>query len=397
MGRMPARRGRVRWKELEELSRAALAEVGLEVDPHLLMSDLSISQRQLVEIAKALSIHARLIIMDEPNSSLSENETERLFSVIASLKGHGVSVVYVSHKIDEVLRIADRITVLRDGALVGTVDRADATATSIIRMMVGRELDRAYVPHEKIGPVVLSVKGLSGSGFADVSFDLRAGEILCFAGLVGSGRSETWRTIFGAQRRRAGEVIFEERPVSFIAPYQAIAAGFAMVPEDRKKLSLFMNMPIWFNVALAGLPQMKRGIAIDRRRIRDTVQSFVASMAIKLRSPEEPVRNLSGGNQQKTVLARWLALAPKILILDEPTHGIDIGAKSDVYELIRRLARSGIAIALISSELPEVIAMADRAVVMHEGRVTAILERREVDEHRIMAYATGTAESPEPA
>jgi ABC-type sugar transport system ATPase subunit len=387
----------VRWKELEELSRAALAEVGLEVDPHLLMSDLSISQRQLVEIAKALSIHARLIIMDEPNSSLSENETERLFSVIASLKGHGVSVVYVSHKIDEVLRIADRITVLRDGALVGTVDRADATATSIIRMMVGRELDRAYVPHEKIGPVVLSVKGLSGSGFADVSFDLRAGEILCFAGLVGSGRSETWRTIFGAQRRRAGEVIFEERPVSFIAPYQAIAAGFAMVPEDRKKLSLFMNMPIWFNVALAGLPQMKRGIAIDRRRIRDTVQSFVASMAIKLRSPEEPVRNLSGGNQQKTVLARWLALAPKILILDEPTHGIDIGAKSDVYELIRRLARSGIAIALISSELPEVIAMADRAVVMHEGRVTAILERREVDEHRIMAYATGTAESPEPA
>ena len=397
MGRMPARRGRVRWKELEELSRAALAEVGLEVDPHLLMSDLSISQRQLVEIAKALSIHARLIIMDEPNSSLSENETERLFSVIASLKGHGVSVVYVSHKIDEVLRIADRITVLRDGALVGTVDRAEATATSIIRMMVGRELDRAYVPHEKIGPVVLSVKGLSGSGFADVSFDLRAGEILCFAGLVGSGRSETWRTIFGAQRRRAGEVIFEERPVSFIAPYQAIAAGFAMVPEDRKKLSLFMNMPIWFNVALAGLPQMKRGIAIDRRRIRDTVQSFVASMAIKLRSPEEPVRNLSGGNQQKTVLARWLALAPKILILDEPTHGIDIGAKSDVYELIRRLARSGIAIALISSELPEVIAMADRAVVMHEGRVTAILELREVDEHRIMAYATGTAESPEPA
>jgi ABC-type sugar transport system ATPase subunit len=394
MGRMPTRGGRIRWRELEEQSRAALAEVGLEVDPHLLMSDLSISQRQLVEIAKALSIHARLIIMDEPNSSLSEIETERLFTVIASLKGHGVSVVYVSHKIDEVLRIAERITVLRDGALVGTVDRADATVSSIIRMMVGRELDRAYVPHEKIGPVVLSVKGLSGSGFADVSFDVRAGEILCFAGLVGSGRSETWRTIFGAQRRQAGEVKFEGHHVSFSAPYQAIAAGFAMVPEDRKKLSLFMDMPIWFNVALAGLPQMKRGIAIDRRRIRDTVQSFVASMAIKLRSPEEPVRNLSGGNQQKTVLARWLALAPKILILDEPTHGIDVGAKSEVYELIRRLARTGIAIALISSELPEVIAMADRAVVMHEGRVTAILERDQIDEHRIMAYATGTTESP---
>ena len=397
MGRMAARRGRVPWKELEKQSRAALSEVGLEIDPHLLMSDLSISQRQLVEIAKALSINARLIIMDEPNSSLSETETERLFSVIASLKDHGVSVVYVSHKIDEVLRIADRITVLRDGALVGTVDRVDANATMIIRMMVGRDLDRAYVPHGKIGPVVLRVKGLTGSGFAEVSFDLRAGEILCFAGLVGSGRSEMWRTIFGAQRRRAGEVMLEQRPVSFTAPYQAIAAGLAMVPEDRKKLSLFMDMPIWFNVALAGLPNMRKGLAIDRKRISDTVQSFIGSMAIKLRSPEEPVRNLSGGNQQKTVLARWLALEPKILILDEPTHGIDIGAKSDVYELIRRMARSGIAIALISSELPEVIAMADKAVVMHEGRVTAILERREIDESTIMAYATGTAESGQPS
>jgi ABC-type sugar transport system ATPase subunit len=393
MGRMPTRGGRVPWKQLDQQSRRALAEVGLDIDPHLLMSGLSISQRQLVEIAKAFSIHARLIIMDEPNSSLSETETERLFSVIASLTGQGVSVVYVSHKIDEVLRIADRITVLRDGTLVGTVDRADATAASVIRMMVGRELDRAYVPHQALGPVILRVEGLSGSGFSSVSFDVRAGEILCFAGLVGSGRSETWRTIFGAQRRRAGEVVFEGRHVSFNAPYQAIAAGFAMVPEDRKKLSLFMNMPIWFNVALAGLPKMKRGIAIDRRRISETVQSFVASMGIKLRSPEEPVRNLSGGNQQKTVLARWLAIAPKVLILDEPTHGIDIGAKSDVYELIRRLARSGIAIALISSELPEVIAMADRAVVMHEGRVTAILERSQIDEHTIMTHATGVAES----
>jgi ABC-type sugar transport system ATPase subunit len=389
MGRMPARMWQVRWKEMDAQSRAALAQVGLEVDPHLLMSELSISQRQLVEIAKALSIRARLIIMDEPNSSLSETETERLFGVIASLKERGVSVIYVSHKIDEVLRIADRITVLRDGALVATVERAEATADSVIRMMVGRELDRAYVPHGTPGVVVLDVKGLSGRGFSDVSFDLRAGEILCFAGLVGAGRSETWRTIFGAQRRHAGEVVFLGRSVLFSSPYQAIAAGFAMVPEDRKKLSLFMDMPIWFNITLAGLPHMKRGVGIDRKRIRETVQSFVSSMAIKLRSSEEPVRNLSGGNQQKTVLARWLALAPKVLILDEPTHGIDVGAKSEVYELIRKLARSGIAVALISSELPEVIAMADRAVVMHEGRVTAVLQRPEIEEHRIMAYATG--------
>jgi ABC-type sugar transport system ATPase subunit len=390
MGRMPTRGVRVLWRELDRASRAALAEVGLELDPRRPMSALGISQRQLVEIAKALSIKARLIIMDEPNSSLAEADSERLFSVIAGLKRRGVAVIYVSHKIDEVLRIADRITVLRDGTLVGTVDAAGATADSVIRMMVGRELNRAYVPHGEIGPVVLSVKGLSGSGFTGVSFDLRAGEILCFAGLVGSGRSETWRTIFGAQRRTAGEVVFDGAAVRFESPHDAIAAGFAMVPEDRKRLSLFMDMPIWFNVAMAGLPRMRRGLALDERRIRESVASFVGTLGIKLRSPDEPVRNLSGGNQQKTVLARWLALAPKVLILDEPTHGIDVGAKADVYELIRRLARSGIGIALISSELPEVIAMADRAVVMHEGRVGAILERGQVDEERIMAHATGT-------
>ena len=364
MGRMPTRRGRIRWDLLERQSRAALAEVGLDIDPHRLMNHLSISQRQLGEIAKALSINARLIIMDEPNSSLSDTETERLFTVIGELSARGVSIIYVSHKIDEVLRISDRITVLRDGALVGTVDRGEATAASVIRMMVGRELTREYVPHGEPSEVVIGVHGLSGEGFSDVSFELRRGEILCFAGLVGSGRSETWRAIFGAQRRTSGRVTLGGRDVAFTAPYQAIRAG---------------------------LPGMKRGLSIDRRRVAEVVKGFIGSLSIKLRSAEEPVRNLSGGNQQKTVLARWLALSPRVLILDEPTHGIDVGAKSEVYELIRRLARSGIAIALISSELPEVIAMADRAVVMHEGRVTGILSRDEIDEHRIMAYATGNA------
>ncbi|HTP58435.1 MAG TPA: sugar ABC transporter ATP-binding protein, partial [Spirochaetia bacterium] len=373
----------------EQRSRSTLAQVGLEIDLRSLMSDLSISQRQLIEIAKALSINARLIIMDEPNSSLSETETQRLFSVIGSLKSRGVSVIYVSHKIDEVLKISDRITVLRDGALVGTVDRSEASAASVIRMMVGRELDRAYVPHGEPAEVILSVKALSGKGFHDVSFDLRKGEILCFAGLVGAGRSEVWRAVFGAQHRAGGEVKLDGQPVHFTAPSQAISAGLAMVPEDRKRLSLFMDQPIWFNMALAGLRGMKRGLAIDHHRLNDTVRSFVGSLAIKTRSTDEPVRNLSGGNQQKTVLARWLALGPKVLILDEPTHGIDVGAKSEVYELIRRLARSGIAVALISSELPEVIAMADRVVVMHEGRVMGILGRAEIDEHRIMTYATG--------
>ncbi len=397
MGRMPTKRGRILWKALEANSRAALAEVGLDIDPHSLMSNLSISHRQLVEIAKALSIKARLIIMDEPNSSLSDTETERLFSVIGSLKGRGVSIIYVSHKIDEVLRISDRITVLRDAALVGTVDKAEATAGSVIKMMVGRELTREYVPRGEAGETILSVRGLSGDGFTNVSFDLRRGEVLCFAGLVGAGRSEVWRAIFGAQHRHAGEVILDGRGVHFASPRHAIAAGLAMVPEDRKKLSLFMDQPVWFNVALAGLHGMKRRLSIDRRRVGETVRSFVTSLAIKLRSVDELVRNLSGGNQQKTVLARWLALSPKVLILDEPTHGVDVGAKSEVYELIRRLASSGIAIALISSELPEVIAMADRVVVMHEGRVTGILGRADVDEHRIMAHATGSETGAEVA
>jgi ribose transport system ATP-binding protein len=392
MGRMPSRRGQVRWRILEDKTRAALSEVGLDIHPKSIMSTLSLSQRQLIEIAKALSIEASLIIMDEPNSSLSETETVRLFEVIRSLKRRGISAVYVSHKIDEVMQISDRITVLRDGKYVGTVVTADATVEAIIRMMVGRELTREYVPATSIGPVVLSVRGLRGQGFQEVSFDLRRGEVLCFSGLVGSGRSETLRTVFGAQRREGGEVVFEGRPVAFSSPAEAIRAGFAMVPEDRKKLSLFMGLPILLNVGIALLPRLTRGISIDRARLGRTVAGFIRSLSIKLRSTDEAVRNLSGGNQQKTVLARWLATEPKVLILDEPTHGIDVGAKSEVYELIRQLARTGIAIVLISSELPEVMAMADRVVVMYEGRVTAILSREEVDEHRIMSYATGGGE-----
>jgi ribose transport system ATP-binding protein len=353
------------------------------------MNDLSISHRQLVEIAKALSIDASLIIMDEPNSSLSEHETEKLFDVIRSLKARGVSVVYVSHKIEEVLKISDRVSAFRDGGYVGTVDSAGTTVDDIIRMMIGRELTREYVPSESVGPAVLEVRGLSGRGFEDVSFDLRKGEVLCFAGLVGAGRSETMRAIFGAEPAASGEVSFEGRRVRFGSPKEALEGGFAMVQEDRKKLSLFMNLDILMNIGIAQMPRIKRGVLLDRVRQRELASRFFKSLAIRARSADQPVRDLSGGNQQKVVLARWLATEPKVLILDEPTHGIDIGAKSEIYSLIRRLAKSGVSIILISSELPEVIAMADRAVVMHEGRVAVVLERADIDEHTIMSYATG--------
>jgi len=389
MGRMPSVLGKVLWKRLEKGTTALLGLIGLDIDPHVSMDSLSISQRQLVEIAKALSIDASLIIMDEPNSSLSEHETDTLFEVIGSLKSRGVSVVYVSHKIEEVLRISDRITAFRDGGYVGTVDSAGATVDDVIRMMIGRELTREYVPNKAGGETILEVRGLTGRGFTGVDFDLHRGEVLCFAGLVGAGRSETMRAIYGADPIVSGEMVFEGRKARFASPKEALQRGFAMVQEDRKRLSLFMNLDILMNIAIARLPRMKRGLVLDRRGQRALAARFFESLAIKAVSVDQSVRDLSGGNQQKVVLARWLATEPKVLILDEPTHGIDIGAKSEIYSLIRRLAAQGVAIILISSELPEVIAMADRAVVMHEGRVAAVLGREDIDEHTIMSYATG--------
>ncbi|MFT3850207.1 MAG: sugar ABC transporter ATP-binding protein [Propionivibrio sp.] len=389
MGRMPTRLGKIQWKVLEEKTREVLALVGLDIDPYLTMDELSISQRQLVEIAKALSVDAQLVIMDEPNSSLSDTESQRLFEVIRSLQARSVSILYVSHKIEEVLRISDRITVFKDGCYVGTVDAARATVDSVIHMMVGRELTREYQPNPNQGAVLLRASSLCGKGFKNVSFDLHKGEILAFSGLVGAGRSETMRAIFGAQPISAGRLELEGRPVLFTNPDQAIKHGLAMVQEDRKRLSLFLELPIRFNISLAQLPRLGSRFKLDQAQINQLVAGFIKTLRVKTQSADDPVGSLSGGNQQKTVLARWLATKPRILILDEPTHGIDIGAKAEIYDLIRNLARQGMGIILISSELPEVMAMADRVVVMHEGSVTGILGRDRISEHEVMAYATG--------
>jgi ribose transport system ATP-binding protein len=392
MGRMPSHYGRVRWRAAEAATRRVLEQVGLEIDPETLVSDLSISQRQLVEIAKALSMDASLIIMDEPNSSLSETETERLFEVIRRLKDRRVAVIYVSHKIEEVLRISDRISVLRDGQYRGTLTKAEATVEKVITMMVGRELRREAEDHDRSrGPLRLEVRGLCGKRFRDVSFEIFQGEIIGFAGLVGAGRSEVARAIFGADPYSAGDILLDRKPVRFTSPAQAIASGLAMVPEDRKLLSLFMDMPVLFNISMAELPRLSRMGIIDHGRVATTASGFVRQLSIKLASVEHPVRSLSGGNQQKTTLARWLATRPKLLIMDEPTHGVDIGAKAEIYQLMRNLAREGISILLISSELPEIMAMSDRVVVFHEGRVTGILDREQLSENTIMMYATGMA------
>jgi ABC-type sugar transport system ATPase subunit len=346
----------------------------------------------MIEIARALSVNAKLIIMDEPNSSLTQAESERLFSVIDSLKARGIAIIYVSHKIEEVLRISDRITVFRDGRYVGTVERKDATEQRIIGMMVGRELDRSVISApEQIGEVLLDVRNLTGKRFQDVSFQMRRGEILAFSGLVGAGRSEVASAIFGAIRFTAGEINFAGRPVRFKSPKDAIRAGIAMVQEDRKVLSLFMDMTIERNMTMAQLPFMSKGVTNDSAE-RRLAHQMVGSLDIRLASLDDPVSSLSGGNQQKTVLGRWLATKPKLLILDEPTHGVDVGAKAEIYALIRGLASEGMGVLLISSELPEVLALAHRIVVMHEGRITGILDHAEATEEKLMAYATAIAD-----
>ncbi|MCB9114971.1 MAG: sugar ABC transporter ATP-binding protein [Caldilinea sp.] len=392
MGRMPGRFGIVNWKDLERRTRQAMALIDLHVDPYAAVQDLTISQRQMIEIARALSVNAKLIIMDEPNSSLTQGESERLFAVIDSLKARGIAIIYVSHKIEEVLRISDRITVFRDGKYVGTVDREDATEQKIINMMVGRELDRTAISvPDKIGDVLLDVRDLSGPGFDKVNFAVRKGEIVAFSGLVGAGRSEVASAIFGARPFTDGEITFYGRPVRFKSPKHAIRAGIAMVQEDRKVLSLFMDMTIQRNITMAELPYMSKGVTSDGAE-RRLAQQMVRSLDIRLASLDDPVSSLSGGNQQKTVLSRWLATTPKLLILDEPTHGVDVGAKAEIYDLIRKLAAQGVGVMLISSELPEVLALAHRIVVMHEGRITGILDRADASEEALMAYATGIAD-----
>lgn len=388
-GRMTGRLGIVNWSLLAEKTKQALQVVEADIDPYANVGNLSISDRQMVEIAKAVDKNCRVLIMDEPNSSLSEHETEILFRIIMKLKTEDIAVVYISHKLEEVLLIADRITALRDGKYVGTVDAAETNVDQLVGMMVGRDLVRGERRHRQQTEPILEVKNLCGERFTDVSFDLQRGEILGFSGLVGSGRSEVARAIFGADPIRAGEIIYQNNRVSFRSPREAIEAGIAMLQEDRKKLSLFMDQSVLANMAVAQLPHLSRAGVIDSSRMRQTVSAYVDSLRIRMGRLEYPASSLSGGNQQKTIVGRWLATEPRVLILDEPTHGVDIGAKAEIYQKIQALADGGMSIMLISSELPEVIALSDRVVVMRGGAVAAILGDDMLDEETIMTYAAG--------
>jgi ABC-type sugar transport system ATPase subunit len=392
MGRMPSRLGWVDRRMMRARASELLAEVGLDVDPATRVSELGVSHQQLVEIAKALSMGARLLIMDEPTASLTEHETQRLLALVRRLRATGVAIVYVSHRFAEVFAIADRITVMRDGATMRTLDTARTTPAEVVALMVGRDLVHSSgTTASAPGDVVLELRDVSRAGsIANVSFDVRRGEIVGMAGLVGAGRSETARAIFGAEPHDAGEIILEGRAVRFTSPGAALAAGVAMCAEDRNRLALFMDKAVRWNISIARLPAISPAGFVRRRRERTLAQGFVDRLRVRTPDLATPVRQLSGGNQQKTVLARWLATEPRLLILDEPTHGVDVGAKAEIYALIRGLAAQGIAILLISSELPEILDLSDRIVVMREGRVAGVVPRARASEQAIMMLATGT-------
>jgi ribose transport system ATP-binding protein len=401
MGRMPARSGWLDRAAMRSAAREQLAQVGLDIDPRTAMRDLSLSQQQLVEISRALSAGARLLVMDEPTSSLTEHETRRLLGLVRRLRTSGVAILYVSHRMGEVFAIADRITVYRDGAYVDTLEVARATPAAIVGLMVGRKLaDAAPRPERQSAETVLDVRGLTrrrrvgeggGVPIDGVSFVVHRGEIVGLAGLVGAGRSEVARCIFGVEPFDAGDILLERRPVRFRSPANAIRAGVAMVPEDRKGLALFLEKPVRWNVSMVELPAVARAGVVRRARERALVMEQVERLHIRTSDIEAPVRTLSGGNQQKTVLARWLATRPKLLILDEPTHGVDVGAKAEIAALIRALAGEGVAILLISSELSEILDLSDRILVMRGGRMVAELDRAVADQHIVMLHATGTS------
>ncbi|GIK43537.1 MAG: ribose import ATP-binding protein RbsA [Chloroflexota bacterium] len=395
----------VNRRQLQDRTQQLLDRLGVHLKPTALVRDLSVAEQQMVEIAKALSLEVRVIIMDEPTSALSETEVHILFGVVQELKRDGIGVIFISHRLEEVRTLCDRITVLRDGHNVGDMDAKTATEDQIIRLMVGRPLNQFFhteshkiqADREAAGDIALEVRGLTRTGskldpnatvLNNISFQLRRGEILGLAGLVGAGRTEVVRTIFGADARDAGEIYVEGKRVDIRSPLDAIRHGIGFVPEDRKEQGLVLSLAVRENVALSKLDQLSQFGFVKLAQEREQVQEYVSRLQIRTPSLEQLVLNLSGGNQQKVVISKWLMLQPKILIMDEPTRGIDVGAKAEIYALMNQLAQSGVGIIMISSELPELLAMSDRVVCMAAGRVTGILNRAEATPERVMRYCT---------
>jgi len=397
IGREPLRGGPLRLIDHAAMAaevRPILARLGADFQPETPLAGLSLAQMQLVEIAKALSMNARLVIMDEPTSSLTLSETERLLRVIAELKASGVSVIFVSHRLHEVERCCDRVVVLRDGKVVGNLTGEAIRHDAMIRLMIGRDLRSLYIPPQAVpGEVGLELAGVRTTANPHHAIDIaiRRGEIVGMAGLVGAGRTELARTLFGIDKMMGGAVRLGGRPVAIASPRDAIDHGIFLVPEDRKRAGILLDFEIAENVSLPNLAAYSRGSLIDTAAETANAEQQKRSLGIRAPSVKVPAKSLSGGNQQKVVLAKWLSMRPKVLIFDEPTRGIDVGAKGEIYALMRHLADSGVAILMISSDMEEIIGVSDRVVVMHEGAISGHLERERFSEHAIMRLAVGKA------
>jgi ABC-type sugar transport system ATPase subunit len=388
--------GRNRWivknqKVLRADAARILESLGSDIDPMERVETLSTSKKQVVEIAKALASNPRLLIMDEPTASLTQGETEKLFQMIRSLKKQGISVIFVSHRLHEVLEISDRVTVLRDGRYIGTVRTADTTVDEIIRMMVGREVDLYHkLDADETGKdTLLQVENLTNPPyFRNVSFSARSGEILCFAGLVGAGRTELAQTVFGFLQPNGGTIRVRGEPRTIRSPREAMALGLGMLPEDRKNAAVIGPMNVRENISIAVLPRLQTAGFVKRREESDIVRKFVERLHIKTAGVEQSITSLSGGNQQKVMIARWIASNVSILIVDEPTQGVDVGAKAEIHRLLRELARQGVAVIVISSDLPEVLSISDRIIVMRGGSIVGELPASAATEEKIMTLAT---------
>jgi ABC-type sugar transport system ATPase subunit len=401
IGRMPRNRfGFIDRKKMNEECALYLRTLGVShINPKTLVKNLSVSEMQLLEIAKAMSLNARMLIMDEPTSSLTAGEVEFLLEIVDSLRKKGVAILYISHKLEEIMRIADQITVLRDGGHIATRPKAEMDEQTMINLMVGRDFDqkarRQFMTDFTNAPPMLEVRGVSDmSGkVRDVSFTLHKGEVLGLTGLVGAGRTELLQTIFGAQQMKSGSILVDGREVKIGSTKDAIDLGMALIPEGRKIQGLFLKLDVGDNMIMAHLKQLRTALGlIDKKAVHGLETDYMARLAIKTPSLRQIVNNLSGGNQQKTIVARWLMNKPKILFMDEPTHGIDIGAKTEIYRIIDDLSKLGVSIILLSSELPEVLSLCDRIMVMHHGELRGVLRHDEADQVKIMSYTLETAE-----
>jgi rhamnose transport system ATP-binding protein len=383
---------RVNWRERKRRASQLLARIGARIDPEAEAGDLTMPQQQLVEIARALGAQAKILIMDEPTASLSEDDTQNLFAVIRQLRGEGAGIIYISHRLEELPLIADRVTVMRDGRTIDTRLMSEVNRQQLIQLMVGRELSSVFPKKSvELGEVVLELRqlGCARSGIHDVNLSLRAGEILGLAGLVGGGRTELARTIFGLTPADAGEIHLRGERINIRCAAHAIDCGIAYVPEDRRRHGVILDLPISANITLASLDRFSHLAALDFGREREAAADYTRRLGIKTPSIHAPVATLSGGNQQKVALSRWLLTKPSVLILDEPTQGIDVGAKAEVHALMTELAAQGVAILMISSELPEILGMSDRVTVMCDGTIVSTLDRADATQENILALALG--------